>query len=406
MICCLNPNCEKPLNGETSSYCENCGNKLSYQILDRFQIKKPIGQGGFGRTYLAEDIHNFGDKCVVKQLIYPSQGTQVNQKIVELFMREAKQLQQLRKNQQIPNLVAYFELDGYLYLVQELIDGEDLQKELRRQGIFDENKIRQLLTGILPVLDFIHERGVIHRDLKPSNIMRRCDSHELILIDFGVSKQLSKKLTTICGVTTVGTNGYAPYEQMNEEETRPQPSSDLFSLGATCFQLMTDIYPGDLWARQGYGWCENWEQYIKQPISTELKVVLTKMLKFDVHDRYQEALDILKALSIYKLEETVKYKIIPSKINNFNSSYKKEKNTSKKSYLKFYFLLFYPVSIGEWIVRIIFYFSSLSFIGGAIDGIFNSSLREQNQFKSMMIIFIFISLFMYFIEIFFFNKSE
>ena len=273
MICCLNPECEQPLNPNGSQFCQHCGTELVIALFNRFKVKEPMGQGGFGRTYLAEDTHNFGESCVVKQLIYAAQGSQANQKIVELFMREAKQLQQLRKNQQIPDLLAYFEANGYLYLVQELIPGEDLQKEFLRQGLFDEAKIRELLTGILPVLAFIHERGVVHRDLKPPNIMRHRDTGELILIDFGVSKQLSKRLTTVYGVTSVGTQGYAPYEQMSEEGAKPEPASDLFSLGATCFHLMTGIYPGDLWARQGYGWCDTWEQYLKNPISTELQMV-------------------------------------------------------------------------------------------------------------------------------------
>jgi serine/threonine protein kinase len=87
MLCCLNPDCDRPVNPEGNQFCQHCGAQLTPLLLNRFKILKPIGRGGFGKTYLSEDTQNLNDRCVVKQLIYQAQGTLANNKIVELFRR-------------------------------------------------------------------------------------------------------------------------------------------------------------------------------------------------------------------------------------------------------------------------------------------------------------------------------
>ncbi|WP_166276177.1 protein kinase domain-containing protein [Lyngbya confervoides] len=182
MLYCLNLNCEKPENGDGAEVCLSCGTQLL--LHNRFRILKPLGEGGLGKTYLAQDCDKMDEPCVVKQLKYDSQGTQANKKITELFLREAQQLYQMGGQAQIPDLIAYFENAGYFYLVQELIEGEDLAQEKER-GLFDEAKIRGLLGDVLPILSFIHQRGVIHRDLKSANIMRRKTDGKLMLMILG-----------------------------------------------------------------------------------------------------------------------------------------------------------------------------------------------------------------------------
>ena len=290
MVCCLNPECKKPLNQDNHKFCESCGFELIPLLRNRFKIIKPLGQGGFGKTYLAEDTDKLGETCVVKQLIYHANGTQANKLVVSLFMREAKQLQQLWANPQIPSLFAYFEEGSYLYLVQQYVEGQDLLHELEAQGCFNDQRIQSLLLDLIPIFEAIHNCQVIHRDIKPENIMRRSSDGKLVLIDFGVSKQLSKSLVSVAG-TVVGSLGYAAPEQM--ESGNVYPSSDLYSLGATCFHLLTNINPWHLWKKQGYGWLEQWQQHLKQPISPELGFVLNKMLQFDLKDRYQAATEVL-----------------------------------------------------------------------------------------------------------------
>ncbi len=277
-------------------------------------IKVLSDEGGFGRTYLAEDVDKLNERCVVKQLAPKVQGTYALKKAIESFQQEAQRLQELGKNSQIPTLLAYFEEDSYLYLVQEFIDGQTLLKELRQQGTCSETEIREVLLDLLPVLKFIHERGVIHRDIKPQNIMRRSPQPmltrgvggmsasggkiggakgELVLIDFGASKQLSATVRTKPG-TTIGTRGYSPLEQLQDGEA--YPASDLFGLGATCFHLISGVSPGLLWTENGYSWVASWRQYLKRPISTDLAEIFDKLLKKDIKERYQSVDEVIKDL--------------------------------------------------------------------------------------------------------------
>jgi serine/threonine protein kinase len=249
MVWCLNPECLSPENADGIERCLSCDTPLALSSAYRklvpllrghYRIIAPLGGGGFGRTYLAEDVHKFHEQCVVKQLAPQLQGSKALQKATELFAQEAKRLQELGKYPQIPTLFAYFQEGKYLFLVQELIAGEDLSQELQSQGVWDESKIRDFLSDFLPILQTVHEYKVIHRDIKPSNLMRRRSDGKLVLIDFGVSKQIEALAIGEAG-TMIGTRGYAPIEQMDRGEAFP--ASDLYSLGATCFYLLTNISP-------------------------------------------------------------------------------------------------------------------------------------------------------------------
>jgi serine/threonine protein kinase len=294
MSYCLNPSCQKPLNPKGTPFCHSCGKEIQPLLRYRYQIVRQLGSGGFGRTFLAEDTDKLNELCVVKQLVSQFPGTKAWQKANELFQEEAQRLQQLGEHPQIPALYAYFEQDNYLYLVQQLIVGQTLQQEVEQQGIFSEEKIWQLLSDLLPVLQFIHAHHVIHRDLKPENIIRRQSDGKPVLIDFGVSKQLSATAIASPG-TSIGSFGYASLEQMNIGDA--YPASDLYSLGVTCFYLLTQIHPSQLWTEKGYSWVTDWRQYLKTPISQKLERVLDKLLQKDFLQRYQHADEVLRDFS-------------------------------------------------------------------------------------------------------------
>ncbi|MEI2580303.1 serine/threonine-protein kinase [Scytonema sp. PRP1] len=292
MIYCLNPSCEKPRNSDTT-FCQNCGTQLISQLRNRYRIIQPLGGGGFGRTFLAEDEDKLNEHCVVKQLAPQVQGTSALVKATELFQEEARRLQQLGEHPQIPILYAYFRHDNYLYLVQQFILGQTLRQELRQQGTFSEEKIWKLLTELLPIIKFIHEHQVIHRDIKPENIIRRSPREDLVLIDFGVAKQLTATSLEQTG-TTIGSFGYAPMEQMKYGSA--YPASDLFSLGVTCFNLLTGIHPSGLYMEHGYNWVMHWRQHLKSPLSPQLVQVLDKLLQKDIEHRYQSVDELLQDL--------------------------------------------------------------------------------------------------------------
>ncbi len=301
-IYCLNPDCPNPLNDDLNQFCISCGAAILPLLRNRFRVIRVLSQeGAFGKTYLAQDSDKLNEVCVIKQLAPRIEGNWVQNKVLELFEKEAQRLQELGGHPQIPKLLAYFEQDNCLYLVQEFIDGQNLLEELekRRQGdiwlrCYSETEIREFLLNLLPVIQFIHERGVVHRDIKPQNIIRRNSPKELmgdlVLIDFGSSKELKPKLQFKIG-TSIGSHGYSPIEQIRDGIALP--ASDLFSVGATSFHLITGISPFKLWAENGYSWMSSWEKYLNYPISDELGDILDKLLQKDIQQRYQSAAEVI-----------------------------------------------------------------------------------------------------------------
>jgi serine/threonine-protein kinase len=106
----------------------------------------------------------------------------------ELFEREARTLGKIGNHPQVPRLLDYFEDNHQFYLVQEYISGSTLQQEVKRSGPLSEAGVKQFLSEILPLLQYIHSQQVIHRDIKPANLIRREQDRKLVLIDFGAVK--------------------------------------------------------------------------------------------------------------------------------------------------------------------------------------------------------------------------
>ena len=304
MLSCQNPQCQNPFNPDTNKYCQTCGsNQLSELFSHRYRVIKVLGEGGFGKTYLTEDADRLDSPCVIKQFAPQVSGTAALQKSTELFKHEARQLYELGEHHsQIPRLNAYFEYGTSLYLVQEFIQGDDLLTELKQKP-YNEQQIRELLTDLLPVLDFIHTRNVIHRDIKPDNIIRRQQDRKLVLIDFGGAKQITQTNLARQG-TGIYTPGYAPTEQMSG---RAIPASDLYALGVTCVRLLTQCLPifndygeidNDIYDAVNLEWL--WRQRLQTmgvTISNELVAILDKLLAHAPRDRYQTAQEVLTDLN-------------------------------------------------------------------------------------------------------------
>ena len=293
MFCCLNPACNNPSVPDGTNFCPSCGVPL-IMLRNRYRPIKFLGSGTFGKTYLAEDIDKLNQKCVIKQFAPKVEGTEGLQKATELFDQEARRLELLGEHPQIPTLLAYFQEDSRLYLVQQFIDGQNLFKQLQLQGVFSEEKIENLLLDLLNILKFVHKQEVIHRDIKPENIIQRSDN-TVVLIDFGASKQLTKTEMTEEG-TIIGSFGYGSLEQIERGEA--SPASDLYSLGTTCFHLLSGIHPSTLCKQQGYSWVRSWRQHLQQPVGHELGQILDKLLQQDYQQRYQSAEEILQILNL------------------------------------------------------------------------------------------------------------
>ncbi|MFN6476642.1 serine/threonine-protein kinase [Nostoc sp. DedQUE07] len=290
MSYCLNPHCPKPENPNHVNFCVTCGAKLL--LKERYRAIKPIGQGGFGKTFLAVDEDKPSKpRCVIKQFYPQSQGTNTLAKAVELFNQEAVQLDELGKHPQIPELLAYFTQEARQYLVQEFIDGQNLAQELAHRGAFSEIEIWQLLNDLLSVLQFCHAKHVIHRDIKPENIILRESDRKLVLVDFGAAKSATGAALNKTG-TTIGSPEYVAPEQMRG---RAIFASDIYSLGATCINLLTARSPFDSYDTSNDTWV--WQQYLQTPVSNQLSRILNKMLESIPIRRYQTVDEVLKDLN-------------------------------------------------------------------------------------------------------------
>jgi formylglycine-generating enzyme required for sulfatase activity len=286
---CLNPDCLQ-LNSKTT-FCQKCGSKLL--LRERYRALKILGQGGFGRTFIAVDEDKPSQPyCVIKQFLPQAQGTNNQQKAEELFQQEAIQLEQLGKHQQIPELFAHFIQDNRQYLVQEYIPGQNLLQELAEAGAFSETKIINLLEDLLPILASIHQEPVIHRDIKPENIIRRQGDNKLVLVDFGAAKAATITALAVTG-TVIGSAQYtAPEQAMG----KPNFASDLYSLGVTCIHLLTNIEPFDLFDVSESDWV--WRDYLTVKVNNTLGQVLDKLLQQGTKKRFQTAQEVLEALQL------------------------------------------------------------------------------------------------------------
>ena len=319
-VYCTRPHCPHPRNyfadlddlttlkTTQQKYCTTCGMPL---LLDgRYVTTKLLGRGGFGAAFLARDRRIPGMRqCVVKQFQPVGNLTSAQlQQAQIMFEREADVLAQLgNDHEQIPDLFAFFPVivnssqlghqDQFFYLVQEYIDGQNLEEELGQQGKFSEQQVLEVLQEILKVLRFVHNRGIIHRDIKPSNIMRRRDG-KLFLLDFGAVKQVTNVALGAASSTGIYSMGFAPPEQMAGGQVFP--STDLYALAVTLITLLTNQEAIQLFDAYSNQW--KWRSQVT--INPHLADILDKMLLPAANQRFQSAQEVLDALHSQPLAPT------------------------------------------------------------------------------------------------------
>lgn len=308
MTYCLNSACSKPQNSDSGKFCINCGSRL--RLGDRFRAIKLISQGGFGRTFLGVDEGNkIQAECVIKQVLLVYQGTKNSQEAEAKFRTTCQQLQKVGQHPQIPSLLGYFEGNNLMSstVVQELISGASLQEDLLKQGAWGEEKVKELLDEFLPILQFIHDQGVIHRDLNPNNIIYVSNPHKkrakveitavqqeerkLFIVDFSAAKVTTKTALAKQG-TVIGSASYTAPEQLMGQAIY---ASDIYSLGVICIYLLTQIDPFDLFSRYEAKWV--WQDYLLNPVSDKLAAVINKMLAEKAQERYQSATEVFQDLN-------------------------------------------------------------------------------------------------------------
>lgn len=293
-------------NSNGNIFCTQCGESLPLTvgqvINNRYEIGRILGQGGFGRSYLAIDRQKARQKCVLKEFAPQVTKKEDLQKAKELFEREASVLKKIN-HPQIPHfhesIQAKIHNKDFFFLVQDYVEGTNyyqLFAKLQKQGkSFSEGEVINLLHQILRILSYIHSLDIIHRDISPDNLILRQKDGLPILIDFGGVKQLPAYQgfwqTQLAGNgTLLGKKGYAPEEQLIQGKVFK--SSDLYSLAVTALVLVTGKEPHLLYDSYNGTWY--WGKEIK--LSPKLAAVLKKMLAYKPRDRYQTADQVLKDL--------------------------------------------------------------------------------------------------------------
>jgi hypothetical protein len=264
----------------------------------RYEIVRRIGGGGMGAVYLARD-RNLGDAPrAVKEMVEAHLDPTQHEKAIGDFKRESLLLTAL-EHPSIPTIYDYFydEPLGRFYLVMKFISGGDLSSRLRSApgGRIDERTVADWGMQAADVLEYLHSRPkpIIYRDLKPANLMIDGNTGRVMLIDFGIARWVKQEEK---GVTAVGTMGYAPPELFGG---RVEPRSDVYSLGATLFHLLTGSDPQDN-PLLIFDFQKNPRpRQIAPSLSTEMEQILMRSVEYKPEDRFASAGAMRDALAAH-----------------------------------------------------------------------------------------------------------
>jgi serine/threonine-protein kinase len=265
----------------------------------RYEIVRKVGGGGMGAVYLAKDQHLGGAPRAVKEMIEAHLEESQHEKAVADFRRESLLLTSL-EHPSIPTVYDYFYDAGLnrFYLVMKFISGGDIATRQRNApgNVIDEKTVAEWAWQVADVLDYLHNqpKPIIYRDLKPANLMIDGNTGRVMLIDFGIARWVTKKQEK--GVTAVGTMGYAPPELFSGNVG---PRSDIYSLGATMFHLLTGADPQDN-PLLIFDFGKNPRpRQINPNISNEMEAILMKTVEYKPEDRFSSAAELRYVLATH-----------------------------------------------------------------------------------------------------------
>jgi serine/threonine protein kinase len=272
------------------------------QILaNRYRLILLVGQGTMGAVYDAEDLV-FNRRVALKRLRYPPEASpRVIEQTRAQFEREARILATLRHSN-LPRVNDYFAFSDQEFLVMDYIEGQSLDEllALHPDGL-EEAMVLGWADQLLSALEYIHQHGLVHRDVKPANI-RLAPDGQVFLVDFGLVKvfdPVSPKTAT--AVRGLGTPQYAPPEQYDAELGHTEPRSDLYSLGATLYHLLTGEPPATVTRRVSNPGAFKSLREIKSSISPEVERVILRAMEVTVARRFASASDMRAALKMAQI---------------------------------------------------------------------------------------------------------
>lgn len=294
-------------NRDDESFCEHCGASLdsppvtgsmeesvptnNTQLLipgsqlqeGRYVIKKILGQGGMGSLALANDTRLADKLVVIKELIADHTDPTED---VRNFKREVQTLAHL-DHPLIPAVTDHFQEGSRYFMVQEYVEGENLDARMERiRRPMEEQDALKYAAEVLDILDYLEQQNppLVHRDIKPANIIIGARDQRAHLVDFGIARTYAPSQARRKQTTALGTPGYAPPEQY---QGNAEPRSDLYALAATLYYLLTDRDPTEHPLFQFPP-----ARTVNPRLSADIEAVLARALTLDIHQRYQTALEM------------------------------------------------------------------------------------------------------------------
>ncbi|HZS48798.1 MAG TPA: protein kinase [Blastocatellia bacterium] len=262
----------------------------------RFLIVRRIGGGGMGSVYLAHDKNLADAPRAVKEMLEMFADAHQREKAIEDFRRESTLLASL-EHPSIPTIYDFFVENDRYYLVMKYVNGSDLSSKMRQaSGRVDERSVTEWAIQTCDVLDYIHSLNppIIFRDLKPANLMLDERTSRVMLIDFGIARTVAP---TQKGVTAIGTMGYAPPELFSG---KVDPRSDLYSLGATMFHMLTGADPQDN-PLLIFDFTKNPRpRDINPQITPDMERILIRSTEYKADNRFSSAREMMQVLEEHK----------------------------------------------------------------------------------------------------------
>ena len=260
--------------------------ELGQVLNNRYRIDALLGQGGFGAVYKAWDT-SLERACAVKVNVETAELTR------RQFTREATVLASL-SHPNLPRVTDHFYINTKgQFLVMDFVEGQDLGQLVRAEGPLPTERALDIIGQVAEALAYLHSRTppVLHRDIKPANI-KITPEGRAVLVDFGLVKMYSPQLETTVGARAV-TPGYSPPEQYGQGTTDPR--SDLYSLAATLYTLLTGQKPQE--SVQRYGTDDLKPPHEVNPtIPAEVSAVVARAMSLSPTQRYQSVQDLRTAL--------------------------------------------------------------------------------------------------------------
>jgi serine/threonine protein kinase len=267
----------------------------------QYIIKRAIGGGGFGETYLAEDTEE-NRLVVIKTLNREQREKPDFAEIQKRFRKEALDLSKCY-HPHIVQVYDNFPEDGLWAIVMEHIDGDDLaayvENYTAENGYLSETEALRYIDQIGQALECVHERKLLHRDVKPNNILLRRESKEAVLIDFGLAREFQPG--KIRSMTATKTEGYAPIEQYQRRGDFGY-YTDVYALAATLYSLLTNRVPIPANYRAEEDVKLSPPQKFNQQISDKVNTAILKGMELEPVNRPQTVREFREILGLINQE--------------------------------------------------------------------------------------------------------